>query len=796
MLKIAWRYTIRNKKRTIVSVFGIAFSVMLMFSLIQMGDCIMAQFTNLATIGMKRDFTIADLSYEQLKEAEQVLVEAGLEDNYMVTMNVASWYEDDYESTEIIGVKGNLDYFKDTKVVTGSYPKEKYEVCIEKVLNETRQKPYQTGDVIKTVLESETTDQTLEIEFVVSGIIENISDDGKRIWTNLETADDIQKRLGESDNRNNAIAVVAEKGTYNAEKAYEIEKCLEKQLGLEQFFVKHYIGNDNKIELFTEEESSYRSVSNGFKEITILLGICMVVFVFNTYHIRAIEKINQLAAMRCIGMNKKQQNQLLVFEGLITGNFGILLGFLGGNLLNYIFAEKVMNDIMLDVEDIALSQTLSSYIETYLLAMAAIFIAMGKVIMDIRKCTILEALHYSEEKRGKLRKCFSDREKKEKRNKEQNPFSPLWQIANRNLHRNPSKSNTLLVTMVISIVLSLVVFSAFFSIDIQNDKWSKAELFQYEIYSQDVLKDELPMEFLENISGLTGKENVYQEYFCREIECEDVQGSGVVAVIYDDELFALLLESIGIKDQDYKMEPYALFYSIDQSDIASIKAFNGFTGKDVNITITKNSHQGENYMIHSSFGYEFDYLILNKVMGKQLGAEAKGCTGILIKNGVDITTMDIQNSSNGNDKIYINNVNKNSERDKQQFLGMVFIAGYIMLATISLTCIIVNSTLQSNIMTRKKEFAIMSAIGLTKKKNILICCMENFILFIKAYIIGAVIATGLNLVIGGMLEDGMKWNPIIYFGVLVFFLIVIEGISVKHMKKQLKVCTAELLKEE
>lgn len=794
MLKIAWRYTIRNKKRTLVSVLGIAFSVMLMFSLIQMGDCIMVQFTNMAAAGMKRDFTIADVSYEQLKKAEQILVDAGLEENYMLTMNAASWYEDDYNAANIIGVKGNFEYFKDTKIVEGDYPKKPYEVCIEEVFNEVREEPYQIGDTIKAVLESETTNKKFEAEFVVSGVIKNISDDGKRIWTNLQTANEIQKELGVTDNIDNAIAVVAVKGASDFEKSFKIQTILEEQLELDNFYKEHYILNEGKDILFTEE-SGYQSVSNTLKGITILLGICMVVFVFNTYHISAIEKINQLAAMRCIGLNKKQQNKILLYEGLIIGSLGILLGFAGGNLLNYAFAEKVTGYLM-GTEGVKISQTPISYIETYLLAMASVLIAMGKVIVDIRKCTILEALHYSEENKGRFGKRIIDIKKKQEDRNTKKLKSPLWQIAKRNLQRNPSKSNTLLVTMTISIILSLVVFSAFFSIDLKNGKWSKAEIFQYEMYSKDVLKDELSTEFCENVFSMAGNENVYQQYFCREIECEAVQGTGVTVIIYDDSLFGLLLETMGMKDLDYEKEPYALFYSKKPLDITNIKAFNGFTKKDIEIDIAKKFHEGENYVIYSSFGYDGSFLILNKAMGKQLGADVKGCTGLLIKNRQNFIAADFQNCSTESDKIYIENLNKNRERDKKQFLGIVFIAGYIMLATISLTCIIVSSTLQANIISRKKEFAVMGAIGLTKKKNILICCMENFILFIKAYIIGAFIATGLNIVIGEMLEDGIKWNLFIYMGVALFFATVMEGMSIKHMRTQLKVSTAELLKEQ
>lgn len=186
---------------------------------------------------MKRDFTVADVSYKQLKKAKQILKDAGLEDNYMLTMNVASWYEDDYVVTNVIGVEGKLGDFKDTGIVAGNYPKKNYEICVEEVFNEAREEPYKVGDTVSVVLENETTSETVEVEFAVYGIIKNISDDGKRVWVNLETANEIKKKIGNKNNVDNAIAIVAEKDTYNLDKSLEIATLLKEELHLENFLL-------------------------------------------------------------------------------------------------------------------------------------------------------------------------------------------------------------------------------------------------------------------------------------------------------------------------------------------------------------------------------------------------------------------------------------------------------------------------------------------------------------------------------------------------------------------------------
>lgn len=58
-----------------------------------MGDCILRQFAHMTTSGLKRDFTIAGLSYERLNESKNIMKNEGLNENYMLSMNIGCWYE-------------------------------------------------------------------------------------------------------------------------------------------------------------------------------------------------------------------------------------------------------------------------------------------------------------------------------------------------------------------------------------------------------------------------------------------------------------------------------------------------------------------------------------------------------------------------------------------------------------------------------------------------------------------------------------------------------------------------------
>ncbi len=782
MLKIAFRYVIRNKRRSVTSVFGIAFSIMLMFSLIQMGDCIKCQFQEMVTAGIKRDITVLDLSYKQLLSAKEILQKNNHQDDYMITMNVAQWYESDSVSTEIVGVEGNINYFKDVSLVEGKLPAEKYEVCIEKSWNESQEKPYAIGDTISTTLVSTLeSEKELQVQFKVVGILSNNVDGLRLIWTNLETANLIFQDFGDTNYSNNAIAIVSDKEKYDIDKMIEMENLLATGLGEDDFYTEHVIVNEEKEALYGEE-GSYYGMASGIKSITIILGICMIIFVFNAYYINAIEKMKQFAIMRCIGLSKKQQNKILALEGLLLGNIGVLLGFLGGNILNNIVASRIVDYIMLEDVHISVHQLPSSYMETYLLGMGAIVVAIGIVIWRLHRCSIIEAMYFNDDQL-KTKKADKVKEK-----------HVLWNMAKKNITRNALKSNTLVITLTISIILTLVVFQVFFSIRIDNDPLKKEKIFTYQVYSEDIIEDEIPKVDQMQIMGMAGAENVYTQTFYREWQSEKTAKNGTILIAYDNAIFSMLLKAQKIEDWDYENTPYALYYSPEKDKADEVTFINEESGEEIKIDIAKSVFEGENYVQYTSFGIELNIVIINEKMAETLGITMDQCTGMLIKKNSDIEVSTINSILTEN--IYLSELDVNSEKAQEQLYGMVLIAVYIMCSIVSLTCVISSTTIQSNIYNRKKEYAIMRALGLTKKRCLQLCGMEYLCLYGKAFAIGAFLSTVICFGLNGYLDNGIKWNIGIFIGVFLFYGIVIEGIANAYMRKQLNQDIANIITEE
>jgi putative ABC transport system permease protein len=91
-----------------------------------------------------------------------------------------------------------------------------------------------------------------------------------------------------------------------------------------------------------------------FRIIQIVLGLfgLIALFVsaigmFNTMTITLLERTNEIGIMRSIGVTKKDVQALFLAEAMIIGFLGgvsgVLIGLLGGELVNFIFAVLAKN---------------------------------------------------------------------------------------------------------------------------------------------------------------------------------------------------------------------------------------------------------------------------------------------------------------------------------------------------------------------------------------------------------------------------------------------------------------------
>lgn len=461
MLKIIYRYILRNKKYSIGAIIGIAMSTMLMFSMIQISNSYMSSFKSFVSSGAPQDFYVIDLSYDELTAINKQFRSMGEDepDRYLSTIFVGNMYYDNSKESVIMGYEGDLEYFKKTSLLNGKYPESENEMCVEE--SYTKLNPnLNTGDELTldfTLTSEEDSNLSINISrtFTVCGIIKDVADNGNFFYTSLKTATDIFTEHNLNCSKSNAITVEAEEGNYNGEKIYKAIDTIEKIAvdgtveDRKYFNYVQLIHNDEKIANY-DDKGSFESVSLTVFLLSLIIAVCLAIFVYNAVSISFVRKINVFGTMRCIGLNNSQLIMFILTEQFILVSIGTIIGMVSGALLNLAVAEKIMSALFITSAVMKVEQNIKTYLITYLITLFSAFIACLKLIFRIRKTNPVNIRAFN----------ATDKVLSEK-TKEFNSKNLLFNIALRNLKRNSAKSVIQTVTLAVSFMLCLVICNFF-----------------------------------------------------------------------------------------------------------------------------------------------------------------------------------------------------------------------------------------------------------------------------------------------------------------------------------------------
>lgn len=800
------------KRNTRMCFFGIAFSVMLMYSLIQMGDCLMEKFKELATTGSVRDFSVRNID---VKQAGQIA--DGFEQNkfsvtveaYENLMSIGTINMDnDMIRPYLFAVEGNWKRFMTTDIIEGKEPENPYEICMEKSFAEKLGKNIKIGDKISLTIIEDSEGKEIKTTFTLTGFMSNtMAGSGSYyIITPYGTAlDMIEKKTYKPGRESISIDVLMKEkdrlASNDATLAIEVMKLL--KTDVKDFWKNYWKPNETKNEVY-EERGSFAAVSNTFKGLAVFIAVCMVIFVFNAIYINVTEKIKQYGAMRCIGLSKKQLFRMILYEGAIYGIAGILAGIFFGNILNIIVAQKIIGAVLLAGGEIRLLQKPSTYLFTILLAFLSIATAMAKILWNMRKLTPVQALNYTETDHSRLKV-------KEENLKNAKAFVSV--SAMRNIKRNLSKSVTLIITLTISTVLLMIIGNLVISID-GSDSSGKEKIADYEIYSETGNGKYMSPDDMKHIKSTDGVKTVYKESLQLDYQGilketgEEGEPVSVQTIVYDNSLFGKLMEEHpDLEKTDYKKQPAAVL-SVSPK----------FQGKEKEVTIKASKYvqkankkakkstkihlngiiDENSYITGSGIDYyNKAYLIINEKMAEQMGIKIDNYSSALVKGESKsaLKQRDLEEKFKGS-KIICNDLSKGKEGSRKQLLGMAAVALYIVAAALLLSLLIINNTIRANILTRSKENGISRAIGMTAKQMRQIIIRENIILASWACVISFLIAVPINTYMTYVMKERIQPHLLVCVLVAALIILMCAFMAGRAVKRGMKQQIVDMIREE
>lgn len=792
-----------NKKRTIVTIVGIILSTALMVGI----GLLFSSFQDYMireTISYngKYEAEYGDVSLDKLNSIDKK------DFSYFYQKAIGfSKFDSANEYKPYLYISSvNKEYFNELHLISGRFAENDSELVISNHINTNGGASYKIGDIItlkygERVVEGVNTlanneyyeEETLNIvgekTYTIVGIVERSNfEDYSASGYSTFTLD-----MNDKEGIVNVFVMFN-----NKKKIIKQSEDLAKKLGYDNAI------SYNSTLLALYGESTYGNIMKSMITMIVimlsLVSIGCIVVIYNSFAISVMERKKEFGLLSSIGATKKQLSYTVFFEALIEGIIGIILGICGAYIgigTVILIINNLIGDIL--VLKLNLVTNIVFIIIPVIFMIIVIFISALVPSRRAAKVSPIEAIRQNDD--------IKINKKKIKTGKLVNKlFGIEGEIALKNIKRNKKKYRVTIVSLFISIVL-FISFSSYMNYTIDTASSVMGEVpYDYQI---SYFGDDNDIDALDKISEII-KSNDIKEYVSYSASNLSIIGNYTYSDEYldfyksaygDDGIKALTnlkyqYISIYILD-DISYNKYKELIGLDKDSVILLNKFKGVSygnnkrvnydipvinNGDINIKICNFDDNDEDvdttkycnkkidniFITNKSFDLieEFSYmsdfkLIVNKKLYDNISNSGTHYTQF---NIISDNTDNIDKLTKELDKY--DNVNyTNVKESMKQANNMILVIKILMYGFIGLVTLIgvtsVFNTISTSMALRKREFAVLRSIGLTRKGFNKILFFESLFFGLKSLIYAIPVSLGVTIIIHYALADMMSINSIV-----------------------------------
>ena len=779
-----------NKKRTIVTIVGIILSTALMVGI----GLLFSSFQDYMireTISYngKYEAEYGDVSLDKLNSIDKK------DFSYFYQKAIGfSKFDSANEYKPYLYISSvDKEYFKELHLISGRFAENDSELVISNHINTNGGASYKIGDIItlkygERVVEGVNTlanneyyeEETLNIvgekTYTIVGIVERSNfEDYSASGYSTFTLD-----MNDKDGTANVFVMFN-----NKKKIIKQSEDLAKKLGYNNAI------SYNSTLLALYGESTYGNIMGSMITMIVimlsLVSIGCIVVIYNSFAISVMERKKEFGLLSSIGATKKQLSYTVFFEALIEGIIGTVI----------LIINNLIGDIL--VLKLNLVTNIVFIIIPVIFMILVIFISALVPSRRAAKVSPIEAIRQNDD--------IKINKKKIKTGKLVNKlFGIEGEIALKNIKRNKKKYRVTIVSLFISIVL-FISFSSYMNYTIDTASSVMGEVpYDYQI---SYFGDDNDIDALDKISEII-KSNDVKEYVSYSASNLSIIGNYTYSDEYldfyksaygDDGIKALTnlkyqYISIYILD-DISYNKYKELIGLDKDSVILLNKFKGVSygnnkrvnydipvinNGDINIKICNFDDNDEDvdttkycnkkidniFITNNSFDLieEFSYmsdfkLIVNKKLYDNISDSGTHYTQF---NIISDNTDNIDKLTKELDKY--DNVNyTNIKESMKQANNMILVIKILMYGFIGLVTLIgvtsVFNTISTSMALRKREFAVLRSIGLTRKGFNKILFFESLFFGLKSLIYAIPVSLGVTIIIHYALADMMSINSIV-----------------------------------
>ncbi|MGN0480643.1 MAG: ABC transporter permease [Lachnospiraceae bacterium] len=473
--------------------------------------------------------------------------------------------------------------------------------------------------------------------------------------------------------------------------------------------------------LQVEGVSRYSSVDKALGKIVALLVIIIMVgsimLIYNSFAISISERTRQFGLLSSIGATKRQIRKAVLFEAFALSVAGIVLGIilgLAGTYVTLLIIGPLFDSIMKLGVSIHMTFSWTSILISSVVSLITVMISALVPAIRATHCNAIDAIRQgrdikNENKTIKTSKLVGKL------------FGFEGTLATKYFKRNKKKYRITIFSLFVSIVLFISASSfASYLMKTVGDGYG-GDNFDVLVSVRDDIKNEL-----KQMDGVISVTKVTSTYLSAHVNDSDI--SFAMCIVDDESAEAFCLER-GLKFADYTNPDKPLFIVKDR-----IRVWNG---------------EEQKYNIHDVLGGKTEILEVNLGDIKKIeigyiatelpdGCDAKSFPTILIPQSMatalDISIDNFSNyfirtdrhsevttgiqkyftESGASGEAFVYDIAASKERDRNTIIIInIFAYGFIiMISLIAITNVF--NTISTNIMLRRKEFAMLKTVGMTR----------------------------------------------------------------------------------
>ena len=766
-----------NKKRTIVTIIGIILSVALICAVAGMVTSFQATLVNIAiTDGGNRHLTVENVSKEDLKYFTN---NSHVKSIYLTETLGYAKYDNMNEYKPYAYVLGyTKEAFENTtlKIVSGRLPQDSGEIVVSV--------PFQNNAKVKI---GDTITLDIGKRVCMDGTILNQSNP---YYVEEGEINECQEYITDTHKHEYKIVGIMERLNYNIEgysapgyvMITKIEKATDNinvsLLFKDAKYYKEYINNIandkdlNKYNITLNDELlrwsgvslSDRTMNMLYAVAGVVIGIIILTSVFvikNSFDIANQEKKKMYGMLSSIGATSKQIKKNVLHEGFILGLIGIPLGILSGILADYILVIIINYFAKYTSDDFKFVFSISIWpvILSAVLGSLTIYLSVLRAAKKSSKISPIEAIRNNNEIKINSKKIKSSK-------LVDKLFGVGGDIAYKNLKRNKKRNRTTIISIVISVAV-FISLSTFLSYGFKlSNQYYKDINYDIQLYIRDADEDKTSrifadIEKLDTITRYSINKSVsmtfdYKKYYNDDVLkfFDGVNDLSLRIMSVGETEFKRILKENKVDESNFNYKGLLIdkniFYQegsknykeVNLFDLNKFKTVTGsINNKDLSIGIIKRidilpmglqNIYSETPMIIVSDEF-YDYIVFN------YNITTTDSKSLYIKS-TDAEKLEslIKEYLLDNDITNYNLFNIETEAKAQRsliILVAIFLYGFIIVISLIGVTNIIN-TISTNMNLRRREFAMLKSIGMTKNEFNKMINLESIMYSTKALIIG------------------------------------------------------------